>query len=242
MIIDIVTIFPKMFSPVIAESIIKRAQNKGLVKINIHDLRKYTSDSHKKIDAPSYGGGGMVFKAQPLFDSVEDILGKKIYPKNRKDKAKQIILFSPKGKTLNQKLVRKFLNYERLILLAPRYEGVDERVRKCLVDEEISIGDYILSGAELAAMVFIDSMVRLVPGVVSDKESIKKESFENSCLDFPHYTKPADFRGLKVPSVLLSGDHKKIEEWRKKKSLEITRKRRPDLMKLNETHPRRGCS
>jgi len=230
MIIDVVTIFPKIFSPVIGESIIKRAQNKGLVKINIHDLRKYSSDPHKKVDSPSYGGGGMVFKPEPLFSAVEKILRYKAYPKKIKDKAKRIVLFTPKGRTLNQKMIRKFLNYERLILLAPRYEGVDERVRKYLADEEISIGDYILSGAELAAMVFIDSLTRLIPGVVSDKESIKNESFEKPCLDFPHYTKPADFRGLMVPKVLLSGNHKKIQQWRSKKALEMTKKRRPDLL------------
>ncbi len=230
MLIDVVTIFPGMFFPVIGESIIKRAQSKGLVKIRVHDLRKYSTDPHKKIDSPSCGGGGMVFKAQPLFGAVEKILGRKVYPKKVKDKSKRVILFTPQGKTLNQKMVRKFLNCEQLVLLAPRYEGVDERVRKYLADEEISIGDYVLSGAELASMVFIDSLVRLIPGVVSDKESIKNESFENSRLDFPHYTKPADFRGLKVPKVLLCGDHKKINEWRKKKSIEITKRRRPDLL------------
>lgn len=235
MIIDVVTIFPKMFSPVIGESIIKRAQKKGLVKINIYDLRDYASFPHKKVDASSYGGGGMVFRTEPLFESIEAILGYKIYPKRAKDKAKRIILFTPKGKALTQKRVRKFLNYERLILVAPRYEGVDERVRECLIDEEISIGDYILSGAELAAMVFIDCLARLIPGVVSDKESLKNESFENFRLDFPHYTRPPDFRGLKVPPVLLSGNHKEIEEWRRKKSLEITEKQRPDLLKSKTT-------
>mgnify|MGYP001165364647 CR=1 FL=1 len=231
MLIDVVTIFPKMFSPVLNESIIKRAQNKGLVKINTHDLRNYSSDSHKKVDDSSYGAGGMVFSAQPFFSAVESILDETIYPKQDAKGNRRIILFSPKGKTLNQKNLKRFFKYERLILLAPRYEGVDERVRKHLVDEEISIGDYVLSGAELPAMVFIDSLVRLIPGVVSNPESIKNESFEKGLLDFPHYTKPADFRGLKVPEVLISGDHKKIMAWRKKKALEITQKRRPDLLK-----------
>ena len=230
MIIDVVTIFPKMFSPVIGESIIKRAQNKGLVKIKIHDLRKFACDKHKKIDSSSYGGGGMVFQAEPCFKAVESILGYKIDSKRQKDRNIKIVLFTPKGKVLNQRWVRKNLNCERLILLAPRYEGVDERVRKYLIDEEISIGDYVLSGGELAAMVFIDSLVRLVPGVVSDKESIKNESFEDNRLDFPHYTKPAEFRGMKVPEVLLSGNHKEIKSWRKKEALEITKKRRPDLL------------
>lgn len=265
MIIDVITIFPEMFIPVIGESIIKRGRAKGLVKINIHDLRDYSSNIHKKVDSPSYGGGGMVFKIDPLFESIKSILNneKKIlvkginmkvsrpktkgvdkprnltkdsfnefYENKIKDKTKRTILFSPKGKKLNQKMMNKFLSYEKLILIAPRYEGVDERVREYLVDEEISIGDYVLSGGELPAMVFIDSLVRLIPGVVSDKNSIKNESFENSLLDFPHYTRPAEFCGLKVPDILISGNHKDIEKWRKDKAFELTKKRRPDL--LNE--------
>jgi len=230
MIIDVVTIFPKMFSPVLGESMIKRAQEKGLVKINVHNLRNFASKPQRKVDAPSYGGGGMVFKPEPLFGAVESILGYKVYPKEREDKSKRIILLTPQGETLNQKKVKKFLNFERLILLAPRYEGVDERIRKNLAEEEISLGDYILSGGELASMVFIDCLCRLIPGVVSDKESIKKESFEGKGLDFPHYTKPADFRGLGVPEVLLSGNHQKVEQWRGRQALEATKKRRPDLL------------
>ena len=222
MIIDIITIFPEMFKPVINESIIKRAQDKGLAKIRIHDLRDYSDDRKGKIDAPSYGGGSMVFKPQPLFSAVEAISGSQ----NCK-----VVLFSPKGRKLTQKSVKKFLDCEQIICIAPRYEGVDERVREHLVDEEISIGDYVLSGGELPAMVFIDSLMRLIPGVVSDRESIKNESFENNSLDYPHYTRPDDFRGFKVPEVLLSGDHKKINQWRKQKALEITKKRRPDLLK-----------
>lgn len=237
MIIDVITIFPKMFSPVIGESIIKRAIGKGLVKIQVHDLRKYSSDPHRKIDAPSYGGGGMVFKAEPAFSAVESLLGYSLYPKAETvDTTKRIILLGPQGKTMTQGLVKKFLKYERLVLIAPRYEGIDERVRKHLAEEEISIGDYILSGGELAAMVFIDCLVRLIPGVVSDHQSVKCESFENSLLDFPHYTKPAEFRGLKVPAVLLSGNHQAIGEWRRKKSVDETKKRRPDLLKKGGTH------
>ena len=231
MIIDVVTIFPGMFTPVVDESIIKRAKEKGLLKINLHDLRNYTNDPHKKIDAPAYGGGGMVFKAEPVFSAVEHILGYKMYPKEKVDKNKKIILFSPQGKKLNQQLLKKLLNCERLILIAPRYEGVDERVAKHLADEELSIGDYVLSGAELAAMVFIDSITRLIPGVVSDRDSIKNESFENGLLDYPAYTRPEDFRGLCVPEVLLSGNHSKIKKWRKDKAYEATKKKRPDLLK-----------
>ena len=231
MIIDIITIFPEMFAPVVNESIIKRAQTKGLAKINVHDLRKYTDDPHKKVDAPGYGGGGMVFGPEPFFKATESILGYKIYPPEKKDKNKRIVLLSPQGKTLKQATAKKFLNYERIILLAPRYEGVDERVAKYLAEEEISIGDYVLSGAELAAMVFVDCIVRLIPGVVSDKESIKRESFENKLLDYPSYTRPEDFRGLKVPEVLLSGNHGKIDKWRKEKAVETTKRKRPDLLK-----------
>ncbi|MCF7908845.1 MAG: tRNA (guanosine(37)-N1)-methyltransferase TrmD [Candidatus Omnitrophica bacterium] len=229
MIIDIVTIFPKMFYPVLGESIIKRAQAKGLVKINVHDLRNHTNSKHKKVDSPSYGGGGMVFGAEPFFKAVESILGRSVYPKPAKDKGCKILLLSPKGKKLNQTMIKKFLKYERLVLLTPRYEGVDYRVHKHLAQEEISIGDYVLTGGELPAMVFIDCLVRLIPGVVSDKESIKNESFENDLLDYPHYTRPDDFRGLKVPKVLLSGNHSQIKEWRKAKALEITKIKRPDL-------------
>lgn len=232
MIFEVVTIFPNMFAPVLGESIIKRAVNKGLARINVHDLRQWATDKHKSVDDTSYGSGcGMVFKPEPLFAAVESLLGYKKYPVEKKDKNTRVVLMGPQGRTLTQKSVRRFLKYERLIILAPRYEGVDERVRERLVDEEVSIGDYILSGGELPAMVFIDSLVRLIPGVVSDQDSIKNESFEDGLLDFPHYTKPADFRGLKVPGVLVSGHHAKIDAWRKKKALELTKKLRPDLIK-----------
>jgi len=231
-IFEVVTIFPNMFAPVLGESIIKRAVNKGLARINVHDLRQWATDKHKSVDDTSYGSGcGMVFKPEPLFAAVESLLGYKKYPVEKKDKNTRVVLMGPQGRTLTQKSVRRFLKYERLIILAPRYEGVDERVRERLVDEEVSIGDYILSGGELPAMVFIDSLVRLIPGVVSDQDSIKNESFEDGLLDFPHYTKPADFRGLKVPGVLVSGHHAKIDAWRKKKALELTKKLRPDLIK-----------
>lgn len=230
MIIDILTIFPDMFAPVLGGSILRIAQNKGLIKINIHNLRDYACGPHRKVDAPSYGGGGMVFKAEPLFKAVETILGRQMYPREKKIKTEKIILLSPKGKTLNQKLARGFLDLERLLLVAARYEGVDERVREHLVDEEISVGDYVLSGGELAAMVFIDVLTRLIPGVVSDKDSVANESFEKSLLDCPHYTRPPEFRGLPVPEVLLSGDHQAIEKWRARRAREITRKKRPDLV------------
>jgi len=221
-----------MFEPVLNESLIKRAQEKGLLKINLHDLRLYSEDTHRKVDAPPFGGGqGMVFTPQPLFSAVESILGHPACPLKKKDPLVKTVLFSPKGKILDQKKAKEFLACERLILIAPRYEGIDERVRDHLADEEISLGDYILSGGELPAMVFIDCLTRLIPGVVSDPASIKEESFEDFLLDYPVYTRPRDFRGMLVPEVLTSGDHQKIRSWRRQKAEELTRDRRPDLWK-----------
>lgn len=231
MIIDIITIFPEMFKPVLEESIINRAQRKGLVKVNLHDLRDYSDNPNRKIDDSAYGGGGMVFRAEPVFKAVESILGKEINSTNKNVKQIKKVLFTPKGKTLTQNKIKEFLNYQRLILIAPRYEGIDQRVHEHLVDEEISIGDYVLSGGELPAMVFCDCLIRLIPGVVSDRDSIKEESFQKDSLDFPHYTRPENFRGLRVPEVLLSGDHQKIKEWRTKEANKITKKQRPDLLK-----------
>ncbi|MCF7873819.1 MAG: tRNA (guanosine(37)-N1)-methyltransferase TrmD [Candidatus Omnitrophica bacterium] len=228
MIIDIITIFPEMFQPVLGESIIKRAQDKGLVKINIYNLRDYSDDPNKRIDAPAYGGGGMVFQAGPVWKAVETILGNQEDQSRGKEKK---ILFTPKGKTLTQDKVKEFLNQQRLVLIVPRYEGIDQRVHEYLADEEISIGDYVLSGGELPAMVFCDSLIRLIPGVVSDRKSVEQESFQNNKLDFPHYTRPDNFRGLKVPEILLSGNHQKIKEWRKKEAGRITKKQRPDLLR-----------
>ncbi|MFH1768685.1 MAG: tRNA (guanosine(37)-N1)-methyltransferase TrmD [Candidatus Omnitrophota bacterium] len=231
MIIDVLTIFPQMFKPIIGESMVKRAQEKGLLKIHVHDLRDYSLLPHKKVDAPSFGGGpGMVIRPEAVFNAAEDILGYNLYPRKKRDSAKRIIFFTPQGNILNQRKIKKFFKFERLILIAGRYEGVDQRLRSHLVEEEVSIGDYVLSGGELPAMIFIDMITRIIPGVVSCPNSIKKESFENNLLDHPHYTKPRDFRGLKVPAVLLSGDHKRIEAWRKEKALAVTKKRRKDLL------------
>jgi len=223
--IDIITIFPNMFSAVLNESILKRAQKKGKVKIYIHNLRDYSLDKHKKVDDRPFGGGsGMVMKPEPIFCAVEAIKSK------IKIKKSKVILLCPQGKKLNQELVKRLSNYKQLILICGHYEGVDERIRQYLVDEEISIGDYVLTGGELAAMVLIDAITRLIPGVLGDKNSLKFESFRDNLLEYPQYTRPANFRGLKVPSVLLSGDHKKIADWRKKEALKRTRQRRPDLL------------
>jgi len=225
--IDIITIFPKMFTGVFSESIIKRAQEKKKVEIYVHNLRDYSPDKHKKVDDRPFGGGsGMVMKPEPIFRAVEDIRSK---IKNKKSK---IILLSPQGKKLNQELVKELAKLKHLILICGHYEGVDERVRRYLIDEEISIGDYILTGGELPAMVLVDSIVRLIPGVLGNKKSLQFESFQGNLLEYPQYTRPANFRGMKVPEVLLSGDHKKIEAFRKKEALRITLEKRPDLLSM----------
>ena len=188
--------------------------------------RDYTLDKHRKVDDRPFGGGsGMVMSAEPIFRAVE-----KIRTKNKALRTKaKIVLLSPQGKRLNQGLAKKLAKSKHLILVCGHYEGIDERVRQYLVDEEISIGDYVLTGGELAAMVLVDTLVRLIPGVLGDKNSLKFESFEGNLLEYPQYTRPADFRAIKVPSILLSGDHQKINQWRKKEALRITRLKRPDL-------------
>lgn len=220
---DIITIFPEMFAPILNESIIKRAQQKKKVVIRVHDLRAYTKDKHKKVDDRPFGGGpGMVMTPQPFFDAVKRIKGK------RKGK---VILMSPSGKRLTQKLVRDLAKDKNLIVLCGHYEGVDERVREKLVDESISIGDYVLTGGEIPAMVLIDCVTRLLPGVVGKEASLTDESFEGGLLEYPHYTRPANFRGAKVPDVLLSGNHLAIKKWRQEQSRRATRCNRPDLIK-----------
>jgi len=227
MLIDIITIFPEVCKPYLDSSILGIAQEKGKLEIHLHNLRDYTLDKHRKVDDRPFGGGpGMILTPEPVFRAVEAI---KQTADGRRQTAK-VILLTPQGKTLNQKLAEKLSKRKHLILICGRYEGVDERVRESLVDEEISIGDYILSGGELAALVLTDSLARLLPGVLGHKDSNVRESFSNNLLEYPQYTRPADFRGLRVPQVLLSGDHKKIEEWRKHQAVKITKKKRPDIL------------
>ena len=283
MLIDIITIFPEVFKPYINESILKIAQEKGKLKVKLHNLRDYTLDKHRKVDDRPFGGGpGMVMTAEPIFRAAEKI-------RMTKDEGRgttKIILLCPQGKTLNQKMARRLSKLKHLILICGRYEGVDERVRRSLADEEISIGDYVLTGGELPAMVLMDALTRLIPGVLGHADSIRDESFSENLrhskvsnailcrkggvgetvphdwgvlseaddksakrrrgacphsgiksekpillLEYPQYSRPADFKGMKVPEVLLSGNHKKIEEWRKKQALETTKKKRPDLFR-----------
>ena len=229
--IDIITIFPKMFASVLDESIIKRAQSKGLVKIALHDLRDYTPDKHRKIDDRPFGGGpGMVFRPEPIFNAIESILKVKGKSLKVKEKSLKIILLTPQGKKFEQRLARKLSRCKHLILICGHYEGIDERVRRRLVTDEISIGDYVLTCGELPAMVLVDSLVRLIPKVLGSAESTHFESFNQELLEYPQYTRPAIFRGMRAPKILLSGNHKLIEKWRKEKAVEITKRKRPDLL------------
>lgn len=217
--IDILTLFPGMFDGFLHESIIKRALERGQVEIQVHDIRAYSKDPHKKVDDYGYGGGqGMVLMPQPIFDAVEDL---------RTENSK-VLLMTPQGKTYNQEVAYDLTQEKHLIIICGHYEGFDERIRT-LADMEISIGDYVLTGGELASMVITDSVVRLLDGVIA-KDSHIYDSFHNHLLDYPVYTKPVDFRGMKVPEVLLSGHHQKIEEWRLEEQMKRTKKRRPDLL------------
>ena len=217
--IDIVTLFPEMFTNIFNESIIKRAIDLKKVEINIHNFRNYSKDSHHKVDDTPYGGGsGMVLICQPIFDCVNSL----------KTDASVVILLTPDGELYKQKMAYNLAQKNHLILICGHYEGFDERIRS-LCDLEISIGDYVLTGGELASMVITDSVVRLLPGVI-DEESHLNDSFNNNLLDYPAYTKPRVYEGMEVPEVLLSGDHKKIEEYRKIESYNRTKERRPDLL------------
>ncbi len=218
---DILTLFPEMFEPV-KQSIIGRATEKELLEINLINIRDFSKDKHKKVDDTPYGGGaGMVMMPDVVYDAYNSILDK--------EKAK-VIYLSPQGKVLNQKKVVEFSKQEHIILLCGHYEGIDQRVLDEIVDEEISIGDYVLTGGELPAMVLIDSVSRYVEGVLKE-DSTKEESFTNNLLEYPQYTRPEVFHGKSVPEVLLSGHHENIKKWREEKSIEITEKKRPDLLK-----------
>ena len=218
--IDIITLFPDIFFGPLAESIIGRAVKSGLVKINTVNLRDYTHDERKTVDDKPYGGGpGMLLKAEPLFEAIEDIRTEKSL----------VILTSPQGQSFNQQIASELKTYEHLIFVCGHYEGVDERIRTKLIDREISIGDYVLTSGNLAAMVMTDAIVRLLPGVLGCDASSEDESFSQGLLEYPQYTRPTEFRGMKVPDILLSGDHGKIAEWRKEQSETRTRSRRPDL-------------
>jgi tRNA (guanine37-N1)-methyltransferase len=221
--IDIVTGFPKLLRSPLNESIIRQARKKKLIRVRVHDLRKYTHDRHKTIDDTPYGGGaGMVLKPEPIFECIEALQGKRAYD--------EIIYMSADGERLTQQLANGLSMKRNLILLCGHYKGIDERVRKSLVTREISVGDYVLTGGELPALVIVDTLVRLLPGVLGDSESMLTDSFQDGLLDGPAYTKPAVYREMSVPDVLLSGDHKAIARWRQEQRMNRTSERRKDLL------------
>lgn len=228
--IDVLTIFPEFFREVFDFGIIRRAKLAEIVEINIHDIREYTLDKHRKVDDRPFGGGdGMVLMCEPIFRAIENLIGtceRENYPNGTK-----VVLLTPQGTPLKQAVAKEFAdNANHIILICGRYEGIDERVTETLVTDEISIGDYVLSGGEPAAIVLVDAITRLLPNALGSETSAENDSFSNGLLDFPHYTQPRDFRGLQVPQVLLDGNHAEIEKWRNRKALEKTQKIRQDLI------------
>jgi tRNA (guanine37-N1)-methyltransferase len=220
--IDVLTLFPAMFAGPLDESIIKRARQKGLLDLNIHDLRQWTHDRHRTVDDRPFGGGpGMLLKVEPLFEAIESL----------QRETTRVILFSPSGRKFDQSIARELALQEDLLLVTGHYEGIDERVRETLIDDELSIGDYVLTNGALPAMVVVDAVTRLLPGALGDDTSSHDESFSHGLLEYPQYTRPAEFRGMKVPEVLLSGNHAEIEKWRREQAKLRTERHRPDLLK-----------
>jgi tRNA (guanine37-N1)-methyltransferase len=225
---DIITVFPELFAGVLDCGILRRARQSGLVDVRIVNLRDFARDKHRSVDDRPYGGGeGMVFMPAPLFEAIEFCRG------TEAGRDCQVILLTPQGKQWSQEMAAEFATFTHLMLICGRYEGVDQRVIDCLVDREISIGDFVLTGGEIPAMVILDSVVRLLPGALGCSASAVNESFSTGLLDYPQYTRPAEFRGQAVPDVLLSGDHARIEKWRKEQALEKTRRARPELIDKN---------
>jgi tRNA (guanine37-N1)-methyltransferase len=224
--IDVVTIFPDMVRAPLADGIVRRAADQGLVRIDVHDLRDYTDDRHRTVDDAAFGGGpGMVMKAEPFFRVRDALL------KDAAGEGTAVVLLSPRGRRFDQAAARRFAGLERLVLLCGRYEGIDERVRAGVATEEVSLGDFVMTGGEVAALAVVEATVRLLPGALGDERSAEEDSFADGVFDHPHYTRPASVRGLAVPEVLLSGDHERIRRWRRKEALRATRDRRPDLLR-----------
>jgi len=220
--IDVLTLFPAMFAGPLDESIIQRARTNGVLDLKMHNLRDYTHDRHKTVDDRPFGGGpGMLLKPEPIFEAVEN-LGRE---------QTRVILLTPAGRKFDQAIARELAQQEHLLLICGSYEGFDERIREHLADDELSIGDYVLTNGALPAMVIIDTVTRLLPGVLGDDESSREESFSHELLEYPHYTRPAEFRGMKVPEVLMSGNHAEIAKWRSEQAKLRTQARRPDLLK-----------
>ncbi|HHP51094.1 MAG TPA: tRNA (guanosine(37)-N1)-methyltransferase TrmD [Moorella mulderi] len=229
--IDVLTIFPEMFTCFLSTSIIKRAIEAGVLTVHLVDIRDYSQDKHRRVDDYPFGGGpGMIMRPEPIFLAVEALL-------EEGESRPPIILLTPQGEVFNQEMAKELATYPRLILICGHYEGVDERVRQFLATREISIGDYVLTGGELPAMVIIDAVARLLPGVLGDPQGAWEDSFTMGLLEYPQYTRPRDFRGLKVPEVLLSGNHEEIRRWRRREALRRTWQRRPDLLRKAQLTP-----
>ncbi|MDI1241470.1 MAG: tRNA (guanosine(37)-N1)-methyltransferase TrmD, partial [bacterium] len=228
--IDVLTIFPEFFGKVFDFGIIRRARLAGIVEISVHDIREFATDKHKMTDDRPFGGGdGMVMKAEPIFLAIEQLVG--TWKRDEYPVGTRVVMLSPQGRPLKQSVAKEFADdATHVVLICGRYEGIDERVNETLVTDEISIGDYVLSGGEPAAIVLTDAIVRLLPEALGSDTSAENDSFSNGLLDCPHYTRPAEFRGMTVPEVLLNGNHAEIEKWRYEKALEKTRKNRPDLL------------
>ncbi|HWQ05023.1 MAG TPA: tRNA (guanosine(37)-N1)-methyltransferase TrmD [Longilinea sp.] len=227
MLFDVFTIFPEGLKPYLEISILQRAVQNGLLDVHLHDIRNWTSDRHHTTDDTPYGGGGgMVMKCEPVFAAVEDVLGS--------PPACPVILMTPQGRTFTQQVAQELAAYPHLALLCGRYEGIDERIREHLVSDQISIGDYVLTGGELPALVLIDAITRLIPGALGDPDGAQDDSFASGLLEYPHYTRPPEFRGWSTPDVLLSGNHAAIARWRREQSLKRTLQRRPDLLEKFE--------
>jgi tRNA (guanine37-N1)-methyltransferase len=219
--IDVLTLFPSMFAGPLDESIVKRARESGLLDLTVHNIRDYTHDRHRTVDDKPFGGGaGMLLKPEPIFEAVESLAREKT----------RVVLLTPSGQTFNQAIARNLARQEHLLVVCGSYEGFDERVRQALADDEISIGDFVLTNGALPAMVIIDAVTRLLPGALGDDESARDESFSQGLLEYPQYTRPAEFRGMKVPEVLLSGNHAEIARWRAEQAKKRTAERRPELL------------
>jgi tRNA (guanine37-N1)-methyltransferase len=233
---DVFTILPEVFPTYLETSILKKARERGLIDVRVHNIRDYTHDRHHTTDDTPYGGGGgMVMKPEPVFEAIESVLAlnsphRSPRPAADTRQGMPIILLTPQGRVFTQRMAEELVGHERIALLCGRYEGIDERVREHLVSAEISVGDYVLTGGELPALIMIDALARLIPGVLGDPTGAEDDSHAMGLLEYPHYTKPAEFRGWKVPEILLSGDHGKIEKWRREQALTRTLDRRPDMI------------
>ena len=230
---EVFTLLPEVFPPYLESSILQRARQRGLIDVRVHNIRDYTHDKHHTTDDTPYGGGGgMVMKPEPVFEAIESVLG--LDPGQAKPPAIPVVLLDPQGRIFTQRVAEEFARHERIALLCGRYEGVDERIRQYLVTDEISIGDYVLTGGELPALMIIDAVSRLISGVLGDPTGAEDDSHSMGLLEYPHYTKPSEFRGWKVPDILLSGDHAKIERWRREQALTRTFHKRPDMLEKAE--------